>query len=463
MAGTWRALLNPPPFAASTMLLLTDGTVMCQEEGGIGWWRLSSDAFGSYLEGSWTPLSPMRESRLYYASAVLADGRVLVAGGEYSSAGGDTNSAEIYHPVLDAWRDVRPPDGWNQIGDAPCCLLADGTLLLGSINDRRTATYDPSNGSWTPAGDKDDSSSEESWALLGDGSVVTAECTNHPRAERYLPQSRSWVSAGETPPGTDLVEAASIEIGPALLLPDGRVLAIGATPHTALYSLPGKAGDPGSWSAGPDIPADPDLGDLGAKDAPACLLPNGRVLLAAGPVDGKADDYKPPTFFSEHDGAMVTPVGSPGNAGGPPFSGRMMLLPTGEVLFAAGTPEMYLYQPDSGPDPSWMPAITGCPDIVRAGRTYQLSGTQINGLSQAVAYGDDVSSATNYPLVQLRSLQSGNVWYCRTFGHSTMGVATGDAPQSTWFTVPAGVEAGRSQLFVIANGIPSAGYAIEIL
>ncbi len=29
MPGNWQPLANQPPFAASTMLLLTDGTVMC--------------------------------------------------------------------------------------------------------------------------------------------------------------------------------------------------------------------------------------------------------------------------------------------------------------------------------------------------------------------------------------------------------------------------------------------------
>jgi len=37
----------------------------------------------------------MANTRLYYASAVLDDGRVFVAGGEYSDAGGDTNKAEL--------------------------------------------------------------------------------------------------------------------------------------------------------------------------------------------------------------------------------------------------------------------------------------------------------------------------------------------------------------------------------
>jgi hypothetical protein len=36
--GTWTALTNQPTFKASTMLLLTDGTVMCQAENAISWW-----------------------------------------------------------------------------------------------------------------------------------------------------------------------------------------------------------------------------------------------------------------------------------------------------------------------------------------------------------------------------------------------------------------------------------------
>jgi hypothetical protein len=463
MAGTWKALSQPPPFAASTMLLLTDGTVMCQEAGGVGWWRLAPDAYGSYLEGSWSRLAPMRYSRLYYASAVLADGRVLVAGGEYSSAGSETTAAEIYHPLLDVWSDVGAPEGWTRVGDAPCCVLPSGLLLLGSIDDPRTAIFNPIEASWKAAADKDDASSEESWALLGDGSVVTAECTNHPRAERYVPEFDRWVSAGAMPVGVDLVEAESIEIGPALLLPDGRLLAIGATPQTALYELPATPGDTGTWSRGPDIPPDEALGDLGAKDAPACLLPNGKVLVAVGPVDGRKDDYLAPTFFFEHDGAAIERIDPPGNSKGQPYIGRLMLLPTGEALFAAQTPEIYLYQPGGSPDPRWAPAITGCPEAVTALGTYQLCGTQLNGLSQAVAYGDDVSSATNYPLVRLRSKASNKVWYCRTFGHSTMGVATGDAVHSTWFTVPAGVDAGNAELFVVANGIASQPRAIEVV
>src|ERR1041385_3082594 len=84
----WSTLTNPPPFAASTALLLTDGTVMCQASNSTDWWLLTPDVFGNYVNGTWRQLASMRDPRLYYASAVLANGMVFVAGGEFS--GSDT-------------------------------------------------------------------------------------------------------------------------------------------------------------------------------------------------------------------------------------------------------------------------------------------------------------------------------------------------------------------------------------
>ena len=79
MTGNWIALTNQPTFNASTMLLLNDGRVMCQESGGVRWWSLSPDIHGSYINGAWQQLAPMAHTRLYYGSAVFADGRVILA------------------------------------------------------------------------------------------------------------------------------------------------------------------------------------------------------------------------------------------------------------------------------------------------------------------------------------------------------------------------------------------------
>jgi hypothetical protein len=460
MSGTWKPLSNQPAFGASTMLLLTDGTVMCQEAGGVKWWRLTPDIHGSYVNGTWSALAPMHHPRLYYASAVLRDGRVLVSGGEYSDVS-ETKTTEIYNPLTDVWTEIPPPAGWNNVGDAPSCVLPDGRFLLGNIFDTRTAIYDPIAGTWTAGPAKNDASSEETWTLLGDETVVAAQCSNHPNAEKYVAAANAWVPAGTIP--VDLVEAASIEVGPAFLLPDGRVFAIGATNHTAIYTPPPIASQPGTWAAGPDFANDPMGQKVGAKDAPGCLMPNGRVLCVGGPVDGVSNHYLSPTYFYEFDGVSLTRVTDPPNSGSVPFVGRMLLVPTGEVLFANGSNQIYAYTPSGAPDPAWRPHITSAPASVRPFHSYTLHGRQLNGLSQAVGYGDDASAATNYPIVKIRNLASGHVRYVRTFDHSTMGVATGFSIQSTTFSVPFGTPVGPSQVTVIANGIESQPMFLQVL
>lgn len=459
MPGTWTPLVNQPPFAASTMLLLTDGSVLCQESGGKRWWRLSPDQHGSYTNGTWSPQADMLNSRLYYASAVLNDGRVFVAGGEYSDAGGDTNKAEIFNPVIDQWTALAAPAGWNNIGDAPCAVLPDGRLLLGSIGDQRTAIFDPSTNSWSAGPNKDDASSEETWTLLPDETVLTAECSRHPKTEKYVAAANQWVSAGSTP--VDLVQASSIEIGPALLLPDGRVFAAGASGHTAIYTPPNIANQPGTWTAGPDFPLDSNGNLMDAKDAPGCLMPNGHVLCTAGPA-GQGGSFPAPMQFFEFDGSSLQTITNPPNSSGPPFVGRMLLIPTGQVLFAAGSNQLFAYTPAGHHDPAWAPHITSCPTTIEAGHSYTLHGRQLNGLSQAVSFGDDATAATNYPLVRIHNRATGKVYFCRTFNHSTMGVATGTSIQSTTFKVPFGAAVGHSELVVIANGIPSNAWAVNV-
>ncbi|MEU3076859.1 kelch repeat-containing protein [Streptomyces laurentii] len=457
--GTWHALTHQPTFEASTMLLLTDGTVMCQAQNTVHWWRLTPDATGSYTNGTWSALADMHNSRLYYASAVLRDGRVIVAGGEYSDAGSDTDRVEIYSPLANTWTSIGNP-GWGHVGDAPACLLTDGRLLMGYLNDSRTAVYDPVTNTWTATGNKASASSEETWTLLPDGSVLTAECSNHPAAERYIPASGTWVSAGSTP--VDLVQSSSIEIGPALLRPDGHVFAVGATGHTAVYTPPGNSTGTGSWAAGPDFPKDASGRLLKAKDAPGCLLPNGRVLCTAGPAGDTSGDYPTQAMFFEYDGTSLIPVADPPNANTSIYTGRMLLLPTGEVLYAAGTQAVYVYQPDPGPQAAWRPTVTQIPADVIPGSDYRLTGTQLNGLSQAVSYGDDAQMATNYPLVRLRNPSNGTVTYCRTYGHSTMGVATGATSVSTIFSVPASLPLGDYRLSAVANGIASDEVAVVV-
>lgn len=467
MAGNWISLTNKPPTGITTMLLLTDGSVMCKGDdgtnpGGRGWVRLTPDASGSYANGAWSLAASMKNARRYFASAILADGRLVIAGGEYGDAGDDLAAAEVYDPQLDAWSSMPIPSGWSAIGDASSCLLADGRWLIGSIMTNATAIYDPRANSWSAGPNKEDRSSEETWTLLPDGSVLTVECFNHPRTEKYLPHENRWVTAGQVP--VELVQDSSKEIGPAVLMPDGRVLAVGATGHTAIYTSTISPSAPGGWIAGPDLPKDTNGVQLVAKDAPACLLPAGQVLCVASPyaegVDSKS--YPGPSYFFLYDGATFATAGNPLNAGSPAFAGRLLLLPNGQVLFANGSDTVTLYDPDGTAQANWAPTIASNPAVITPGATHTISGMRFNGLSQAVSYGDDAAMATNYPLVRIRRPETNSVWYCRTSNHSTMAVATGDVMVHTNFTVPNGVPDGNAVLEVVANGIPSAPVQITV-
>lgn len=463
MPGTWSSLTHQPAFSAGTMLLLTDGTVFCQNNGTNQWWKLTPDVSGSYVAGTWSqllnspPAPPYTQyAPLYFASAVLKDGRVFVAGGEYNNfASADLLAAEIYNPLTNTWTVLPNPTGWTAIGDASSCVFPDGRVMLGSITNNHCAVYDPVANTWTSLANKlNTTTNEETWTLLQDQTILTCDCAGHPQTEKYIIAANQWINSGSTP--ADLVEAASIEIGPAVALPDGRLFAIGATGHTALYTMPPNSNQVGTWANGPTFP--PQSGKtVGAKDAPACLLPNGLVLCVAGPVDGIAGSYNGPTYFFEFNpstNTLAATVNPPTN-GGPPYVGRFLLLPTGQVLFANGSNNIQVYTPAGTPDPMWKPNITSVPSILIHGGTYTLYGRQINGLSQAVSYGDDATMATNYPIVRIRCNATGHMFYCRTFNHSTLAINTGTVVHHTQFTVPAGTELGAAMITVVANGIPS--------
>jgi len=121
-----------------------------------------------------------------------------------------------------------------------------------------------------------------------------------------------------------------------------------------------------------------------------------------------------------------------------------------------------LYTPTGSPQASWAPKIKSFPSSLSAGQTYKVTGTQFNGLSQVMAFGDEYQNATNYPLVRITNDGTGHVFYARTHDHSSMGVATGSKLVWTYFDVPSGIDTGASHLVVVANGIPSKAVAVTV-
>ena len=440
--GSTAYCFAPPPSAGSvgtlqagpaggsngTLLLLTDGTVMVAN-GGISsaWSRLKPDSSGSYASGTWSSMPSMKYSRLFFASAVLPDGRVFVGGGEYGTG---TGNVEIYDPVANAWTEV--PNWSGDIGDSTAEVLADGSVLLLPRLPAYGMIYDISSGAWTKTATKlgsprVDVNDEESCVLLADGSVLTVDVNAAGGSQRYLPASNQWVSAGLLP--VQLVNPA-FEIGPGVLLYDGRAFFLGATGHTAFYSPTSD-----SWAAGPDIPQ-----GLPAADAPAAVMLNGHVLFVAGSGSVDLFDFDPETLLYSQVASALGSSTTPN---------RMLVAPSGQVLMT-GFNQMLVFTPNGSADPAWKPSISS---VSAKGGAYLVNGIQLNGLTQGAYYGDDSQQASNYPLFQLVD-GSGHVSYARSSNFSQMGVAPGAAGSATLDVT--GIPAGSYSLFAVANGIASA-------
>jgi hypothetical protein len=455
-ASHWTKLVHQPTFNTDTALLLTDGTVMMHQFNSAAWWRLTPDIAGSYVDGTWSALASMQKGYrpLYFASAVLADGRVLVEGGEYNNLSEvETNKGAIYNPTTNTWTPVNPPVGWSTIGDSPSIVLPNGTFMmgLGGQLSEKQVTFDASTLTWTAVtgSGKADYFSEEGWILLPNGDVLTVDVWNNTQSELYDPGTREWALAGSTV--VQLANASCNEIGPAVLRPDGSVFATGATGNTAIYDT-----STGIWSAGPSFPS-----GYGIADGPAAILPNGNVLVDAAPI---SPCYHAGSKFYEFDGTNLTLEPGPTNAArNPSYVGRMLVLPTGQVLFVDGSKIVEVYTAAGTYQTTWRPTITSVASTLNAGSANNvIEGTQFNGLSQGASYGDDAQMATNYPIVRIVNDATKHVFYARTHGHSTMGVATGNSIVSTSFDIPATVETGASEIHVVANGIPSQGVKVVI-
>ena len=496
-AAVLQTLANQPPVPVYLAMLLTDGSVMVQADPGTGpgesagdFYRLRPSATGDYAAGTWSKLASPPAGYAPYASAeaVLADGRVLFVGGEYNqdnyslpfAPSALTNMSAVFDPVANQWTMIAPPPGFPYIGDVPSTVLPDGRFIFGSKLDKQMWSLDPATLTWSalPSTGKNDNFAEEGFTQLPGGIVFTVDLTTTPRSEHFVPASGAWVQDPLTPvvltsptgyPGGLTYGPAPVqtvggitygpgptgtyfppgEIGPAILRPDGTVFAVGAAAsgaaHTAIYTPGPSPALPGSWAVGPDFPAVDD-GD----DAPAALLPSGNVLVSGS--HGTLYEFNGTTL-------AIAATSTKGN--GPVF---LLPLPSGQILVLSpytGTLAR-LYTPVGTPQPSWAPTISAVPTALLRGQTYTLTGTQLNGLSEAASVGDEHSSATNYPLVRVTYAGTGHVLYFRTHDHSSIGVATGAKAVSTRFDVPAGAETGAATLVVVANGIASAPVNVTV-
>ncbi len=479
VSGTWTPLAAAfPGGSPGTALLMTDGTVLMHDSCTPNWYRLTPDAGGGYVGGAWRQTAPLPSgySPLYFASSVLPDGRLIVNGGEYNGASCSpvwTKLGALYDPVADSWTPVAPPSHWTQIGDAASVVLPDGNYMLQSVSGTLQAigTVAPrpaTTVTWTPTGtNKADGNDEEGWTPLAIGDVLTLDTNrslgaNTP-AELYSPATGAWAPTATAP--SVLVDPGSHEIGPAVRRPDGSVFQSGSSScsmascvgHTAIYAATG------AWTVGPDFPAISGA-NYDVTDGPAAILPDGAVLIQASPGYACGSAFCSPSHFFEFDGVSLVRVNEPATAPNvAAFEGRMLVLPTGQILWSDGRPgDVEVYTPKGHPRKSWAPTVSSVKaKLVRGQANYLLSGKRLQGVSNGAAYGDDAQMASNYPLVRITNVASGHVCFAVAHDHAQNHVDF-DMPASTPPPWEQPCDSGASQLQVVVNGIASAAVAVTV-
>jgi Secretion system C-terminal sorting domain/Galactose oxidase, central domain len=458
--GTWTPVAaNCPATSGGVSMLLSDGSVICKTfaggTDGYGklWYRLTPDAQGSYINGTWSPIASMINSRLYFSSQILKDGRVYVAGGEYGTGG---FSGETYNPLTNSWTACAPQGDF--ISDANSEILEDGRVLQAIVQGNpflsENNIYSPSSNNYINGPSCIGFHNESTWVKLPDNSIIMVD-RGGTTSERYIPALNQWVADANVP--VALYDPFGLETGAGLLLPDGRAFFIGSLGHTAYYTPSGTT-NPGSWAAGPDLP-----NGQGQPDAPAAMMPNGKILLSCSAVPTVFNHFPSPTSYYEFNFSTNTYTRINAPAGGlttntPCYTTNLLVLPDGNVLFCLqGSSTFYVYKPAGAALRAGKPTIKR---IKNTGADFAITGTKFNGISEGACYGDDFQMATNFPVIRLTS--GANVYYARTFNWNSTGVMRGLLPDTAHFTLPAGMPAGTYGLSVVANGIASKQKAVTI-
>jgi hypothetical protein len=328
---------------------------------------LLAGPFGiAQTSGTFTAVADMNEARGDHTATLLYNGKVLLAGGLSSASRASTPSgAELYDLSTGIFTTtgsmITPRTGHT------ATLLADGRVLIaGGLAGTSAELYDPSTGTFTATGDM--MIPQLGWHtadLLDNGKVLISGPGS---AQLYDPVAGTFaltVAYAEPLPGG----GAPSWLETATLLSDGRVLLTGGTdaaawtevydPRVDAFSI---TGNPRAWDDvwtatllpngkvlfvgnedGDGLHADAEVydpatgtfSDVGpAMDpheyAAAALLPDGTVLITGGqlPVNGDAASelFVPAAGTFSGAGNMIMPR----------FEHTATLLPDGTVLIAGG-------------------------------------------------------------------------------------------------------------------------------
>ncbi|HXM56736.1 MAG TPA: kelch repeat-containing protein, partial [Candidatus Dormibacteraeota bacterium] len=280
--------------------------------------------------GAWTNAAPLATGRAAHTATPLANGVVLVVGGEAQS-GAALASAELYDPNTNHWTAAAPLHT-ARFGQAAVLLNGGSKVLVvggrassggASTPLASTEVYDAATNSWTAGPNLTVARSDLTATLLADGRVLVA---GGDAAASTSPASPQAVADLVDPDGRAVTRAANMSTvradHTATLLSDGRVLVVGGTldkPQAEVFA-PGT----GRWTA----TAPPSAA---RRYHAAVTLPSGKVLVAGGA--GTAALASAETFDPSTNAWSAAPAMS-----GPRWQPVMAALKNGQVIVTGGVP-----------------------------------------------------------------------------------------------------------------------------